>query len=569
MGKKIIKNLTIILIFILSIGVFSVFCACDGDAKERQRRESDVLESTKLPSVIQNINDGFITIDQVISQAYSNDGNNSGIIECPYYTVKFSGGKDGERKDGTIHSYSVPLYKQELLSFGYIEATSDMFPITVTLSSKYSGWDINFARVIPMKYLVETNVLGGTVTFQINDFNTYTVLFNDAAVEFKRPFTLFVKEHEEIDVPEGYDLIEFEAGLHYLNRIVNNSTGDGIKSKTFIYLHPGAYLVAKMPDIYSESHIQDSHGHDVWKGFVYFAGQDDLIVKGHGVIDLSALPLHARTPFEISSANNVTLEGFTLINSSAWTIQVRNCTNVNINNIALMSYKINSDGIAICNTQDATVKNSFVCSGDDLFEVKAVDASSMSGTGGNNILFDNCQAWALKTRAFGFIQESEMDVSDVTFNNCSVIYHDADFTMSDAFTSMGAFVVVVGDVSTIKNITFRSCDTYYADKYQINIVLADNAWTTSECKGKIENITFEGMSFSDWKSGIQIVNYKKSNSDINDVKNIIFKDIYVGGTKQTLTEIKNQIHFYGSANSSLLLEDNENGTLYYNKATAA
>ena len=542
--KKTSKLISVLLIFILSVCCFATLFGCGA------KTFTEKLSSTKLPDVVPSIDDGYVDMQKFIAQSTTNDKYNVGVIECPYYEVTYSG-----KANGTVYSYSVPLYNQELHSFGYLEVSRDMLPVTVTLTSVYKGWTISSCRVLPQKYGIEPNVTGGKVTFTINDITSYTLVFNDPEVEFLRPYTLYVKEYEEIDVPSGYELIEYKPGIHYVDRIVNDDTKTSVKSNTFIYLHAGAYLIGKTPDLYTESHNTNSHGNEAWGGFIYSpAGGENIIVKGHGIIDLTALPLHARTPIEINSNNNLTIEGITIINSCAFTLSIRDSVNVKVKDIILMGYKTNSDGIAIINSKDVTVENCFVRSGDDLIEVKAMSKSaSNSGTGGSNILFKNVQAWAVKTRCFGFIQESEMDVSGVTYEDCSVIYHDADFTMTDSFTSMGAFVVIVGDTSTISNITFKNCDAYYASKYLINVVLADNYWTYNSCTGKIKTIIFDGMKFNDWGNGIQLVNSKNTNPNAADLSDIQFNNIEVAGEKVTdFNVLLSHINFVGVADRNCI-----------------
>ena len=520
--------------------------------------------SVEYPKDIPSLYDG-INIEDFINQSTLKGGVQNGIIECPFYEVKFTSAKS--KDSSNVFSYSVPLYQQELLSFGYIEATADMLPITVSIKPVYKDYSVFLAKVIPEKLNATPIIDKGTVTFSINNFNSFTVLFQGAdgknISEFNRPYTLFVKQYEEITVPDGFELIEFNAGIHYLDRIVNGS--DGIKSNTFIYVHSGAYLVANPIDDSKENSIGVSGEDKIYEIFIKCNGVNNVIVKGGGIIDFSRLHGHARQPFEAKFCTNITLDGITFVGSPGWTCHFFDSVDITVKNCKLLSYRINTDGIAVNNCKDVLIEKNFICSGDDLFEVKSMSTTAkVSGTGGKNITFKDCQAWALKTRAFGFVQESLKDVDGIFFDNCSVLYHKADFTMTDSFTSMGAVVVVVGDSAMIKNVKFGNCGTYDATKYLINIVLADNAWTGSNgCSGKIENVTFENMHFRQKGKGFQIVNKKNNNSLKTDISDIKFNDIYFGEISSAVKvtdfqELCKYITFVGNIDSDCITEFNGN-----------
>ena len=108
------------------------------------------------------------------------------------------------------------MYMKDLHSFGYIEATEEMFPITISITSIFDGYTITSAKVIPEKFGVETTVTGGKVTFTIESCDYYTVLFN-GDFNFERPYTLIVREYEEPEVPSGSTLIEASKDITFKN----------------------------------------------------------------------------------------------------------------------------------------------------------------------------------------------------------------------------------------------------------------------------------------------------------------------------------------------------------------
>lgn len=514
------KNKRIIAIALIFVFMFCfLLVGCGEDQSKGNHGAITEPYSVEFPDTIKSVESGFVNLEKFKAQSKTNDANVQGVIICPFYEVSFNNGNK-------VYSYSVPSVSSELHSFGYLEATKDMFPITVTIESNYSNYNLTEAVVIPEKLNVIPTVANNKVTFTINSFDHYTVLFN-GKFNFDRPYTLFVREYEEMEVPDGYNLIEFKPGIHYIDKI-NMS-----ESNTMVYLHTGAYLIAKQPSIYNEKNTIDQHGMTVWNGVFYSTGTENLIIKGNGVLDLSALTWHARCPINFASCSNIKIEGITIIDSSSWSLYISDCKDVYINNVILMAYRTNSDGIVITCCKDVLVENCFVRSGDDLIEVKATLASANnSKTGGQNITFRHNQAWAEKTRCFGFIQESEMDVDGVLYEDCSALYQNATWD-----NAMGTFLVIVGDGSNIKNVTFRNCDSYCVVGYVMNVSLGKNQWTITDEMGTISGITFENMKFYSYYDeekpnvknlGIRLQNTKENGTE-DDYHDIIFKNLTQDG----------------------------------------
>lgn len=512
------KNKRIIALALIFVFMFCfAVSGCNNGSANNPGNTVDITSpfSVKLPDTIKSVDSGFVNLEKFKAQSKTNDANIQGIIECPFYDVTYSNGQK-------IYAYSVPSVSSELHSFGYLEATKDMFPITVTITTDFANYSLESAVVIPEKFGIVPTVSNNRVTFTINSFDHYTVLFN-GKFNFDRPFTLFVREYEKIEVPQGYELIEFKPGIHYIDKINVN------KSNVMVYLHTGAYLVAKQPSVYNEKNTVDLFGMNVWNGVFYAVGQKNIIIKGNGILDLSNLTWHARCPINFSSCSNITIEGITIVDSSSWSLFMADCKDLYINNVILLGYRTNSDGIVITCCRNVLVENCFVRSGDDLIEVKATLGNAPNtDTGGSNITFRHNQAWAEKTRCFGFIQESEMDVDGVLYEDCSALYQDATWD-----NAMGTFLVIVGDGSNIKNVTFRNCDAYYVEGYVMNVSLGKNQWTITNEMGTISGITFENIKFYSYYDedkpdvknlGIRLQNTKEDGS-ADDYHDITFKNL--------------------------------------------
>ena len=508
------------------------FAACG--EKENKKKTSGVLQTIELPDVVSEVGE-LVEYESFMKQAETGESNLEGIVVSPFYDLEVNGKK--------VYSYCTPTVTGEVHSFGYIDATEDSFPMTVKIRANYA---LTHACVIPEKLGVETELEGNEVTFKIDGFESYNVLFN-GKFNFDRPYTLHGREYEELEVPKGYKLIEFKPGVHFVDYIKP-------ESNTLIYLHAGALVVGKQPDVYTEKNVVNQFGNRVWQAFIGASGKENIMIKGHGMIDLSNLTLHARTPISFTSCKNVSVEGITLVNSMSWTLHCTDCVGVHAKDLIFMGYRINSDGIAMCNVKDALIENCWLRTGDDMFEVKATKSdTSLSGTGGENITFRHNQAFAEKTRSFGFIQESQADVSNILFEDCSSLMQVAEWN-----AAMGAFLVIVGDTSTVKNVVFRNCDSYYAIGYVLNVAVGPNQWSLGETVGAIHDVTFENFRYyskgenpdgTEWVSeGLQIRNqgydgYEHVAGTEENLYNITYRNVYRDGVKLTQADLADKSVF--------------------------
>lgn len=487
----------------LILAVSVVFAGCGGDKNEA----SYTSGSMKLPDVIESVNldseDSFVKYSDFKDRYLSVDGTPDGIIKCPHYEVSITN-KGGEKFE--VYSYSVSAVHSEVHSFGYFDCEESDFPLTVEINARENT---ESAFVIPEKFGIKPKIENGTVSFTVNSFDDYNVLFN-GKFNMELPYTLFVRKIARFTAPAGYKVVEYDgsdgiitvqshtvlnfaAGLHYVDAMT-------FESDSAVHLETGALIIAKQPDFYTEAHNTNSSGNENWQAFFRAEGVKNVSVTGYGVIDFSELYLHARHPLNFQSSENLKVEGITITGAGAWNLLFTDCVNVAVDGVKIFGYKINSDGIALCNSKNGTVENCWIRSGDDLFEVKATRGSArLSGVGGQDIVFRHNQAWADKTRSFGFIQETEMDVSDILFEDCSSLLQVA--TWDEA---MGAFLVVVGDGHEVRDVTFRNCDSYYCIGYVVNVSAGPNQWTVSdlpteehnhESYGSIKNIRFENFAY--------------------------------------------------------------------------
>lgn len=448
----------------------------------------------------------------------------NGIVISPYYTVRIEGKQIpvyastvfvGTTQQGELHSFAeVYVPRGAKFPFKVQLNSEDLYIKNVTVLPESSG-----TRAICSNYVMNT---------EINDYGTYTFLFNDESQS--HAFTLFVREQidEEAEIAKlreqyGDSLYVVEKGFYPMDyvSIVNGSI--------VYYLKQGAYLLANhLYDINSDaddqSTVEDGASSNTGIGltrypFLNFNGCNTVKLLGNGVIDLSHLDRHERRGVVFTFTNDIEVRGIKIINPPEWSFITYRCTNVKISDVDIFGYRQNSDAFAICNSQNITVDNCFARSGDDLFDVKTLggDENAIS----KNVTFTNCIAWNGKARCFGICGEVNRPISDIKFKDCAVIYHDATWN-ADRIPALAIIVEQGG--GSISNVTFENIEIHHAASRAIGcLILTDGIENFN-----IDNITYKNISYSS-----ALANKISSNNMTSNKLSANFENLYYNGNKVT------------------------------------
>ncbi len=451
----------------------------------------------------------------------------NGIIVSPYYTF-------------TINGHSVPVYSTvvfvgdtesgELHSFSeiYIDADTEL-PLRIELNS--ADYKIKSALCLPDSLNVATHMYKNKMTAFIKGTGTYTFLLNDSQ---EAAFTLFVKE--KLDEDATIDLLKqqygeenvtvYDSGVHYLDYI--NVT----KSNSVVYLRQGAYLIANHKysiksesdeALYVEQEALESNALGLTRmPFVNFCNASNVRFYGRGVLDMTRLDRRERRGMVFTNCSNVEVIGPKIINSPEWSFITYNCDNVNIVDVDIFGYRINSDGYAICSSRNVNVSRSFVRTGDDLFGVKGL--GGYEGIRTQNISFTDCIGWGGKARCFGIFGEVHTPISDVTFKDCSVIYRDATWD-NDRVCSLGIIVEQPG--GSISNVTYDGIEIYKDTGRPIGCLIYGD---------DVENFVIDNVQYKNIKYSAELPAKFTSNGKPNTI-NASVENVYADESKLTSGDI--------------------------------
>jgi len=262
---------------------------------------------------------------------------------------------------------------------------------------------------------------------------------------------------------------------------------------------------------------------------VYFLSTDgtrNMAVTGPGLIDCNGEKLQGPdskrrliSAFSAGRVAGLTLDGFTVIDSSSWTIVPAFCERVSIRNIKIVNSLLlyENDGIDPVGCQDVLVDHCFVLATDDTFcpkpggtgthggGVKAKPAAEQRG-----IVFNDCVG---HTRAAGFKlgRQSSVAALNIVFKNSHIIS-----------SSRGCAIDHDGGTAPFRNILFQDITVEKLVRLPISIEMVN--------PGPIRDVTYERVALNvDRCPGSKMT----ATDDANSVTGVRFIDCSVQGVPVT------------------------------------
>jgi hypothetical protein len=361
---------------------------------------------------------------------------------------------------------------------------------------------IKSVKVLPSSAGIKATIRANTVTFNVTAPRNLTIEINGQTV---KSLHLFINSIDKnIPAPNDPNVIFFGPGIHEVSRMI---IGD---NKT-VYLAGGAIVKAVIDP--KERYFVEPSGLKGYEPTFELRG-NHIRFRGRGIIDASACTTHARNMININGTD-ISVEGVILVNSSGWTVPIRRSANVSVDNIKILGYRANTDGIDICNSSNVTVANCFVRTNDDLIVVK-----TQAGEGkADHIVVKKCVLWNQLANAMSLGYELREDVNDVLFTDCDVI-HDT----SRAWC-MGIFQT---DDSFVSNITFSNIRLEEAHQF-ICLDIKQALESHSKTRGHISKVTFTDVRANGSPLNIDIVGAGPQNR----VEGVYFNRMVLNGRPLT------------------------------------
>ena len=348
--------------------------------------------------------------------------------------------------------------------------------------------DVRDAKVLPASANVTADLVDARhVRLHVTAASNLTLEINGDTV---RSLHLFANPPER-DVPSPTDanVIYFGPGVHEIAEPIDVPAG-----KT-LYLAGGAVLRATSS---RREPIVKLHG-------------SKPALRGRGVIDAGACAIHSRNVVAVLDAQDATVEGVVLLDAPTFHLPVRRSDRVAIQDVKILGFRANSDGIDVCNSRDVSVHDCFVRTADDLVVVKT-DAGQGDA---RRLDVRRCVLWNAFAHALSIGAELREPVSDVTFADCDVI-HDVgrEWTLR----------IFHCDDALIERVRFGDIRVAESRKL-ISLWIGEAVWSRAPARGHIEGVTFEHVACDGGPARIDLHGFDAEHA----IRGVTFDQVTVAG----------------------------------------
>lgn len=265
------------------------------------------------------------------------------------------------------------------------------------------------AALWPARAGLQPVVTNGAVSFRLTAPQHLTLMLDGLDTQ---PLHLFIGA-PETDAPKPGDpnCLYFGPGTHVVTQLI-------VKSGQTVYLAGGAVVKAVLDPAdkgtYSEKWQVTFHSGSA----VGFQNVRNAALRGRGILDGSLVPHPGENLVRVWGSKAIRLEGVTLRDTPNWNVSINDSEDVHVDDLRIISGRLNSDGINSCNSSRVTVRNCFVRNHDDGIVVKALSP----GKPAEDITVENCTLWADWGFALGITYETRSPISRIRFSHCAIVY---------------------------------------------------------------------------------------------------------------------------------------------------
>ncbi|MEN8192631.1 MAG: glycosyl hydrolase family 28 protein [Bacteroidota bacterium] len=460
--------------------------------------------------------------------------------------VKFDGGQWI-----SLHEYNAPVDGQGTgaspagnMSFVYFDSD---FSKRIDVRVVKNDGTVSGVQIRPINKGIEPIINGNIIEFSITEPQKLSVEMNG---DLQNNLMVFANSLET-DIPDSND-----SNVHYFGPGIHKLGVDGkgtlnVSSNETVYIAGGAI-------VYGTIEVQDP-------GYQLLT---NVTIRGRGILSGDMFESHDFTHpdhatekplINFTVVNDSKIDGIILHNTVQWNVKMVYCNNIDLEDLKIMGWTINGNGVVPQVSNDITIDNCFVRSNDDCFSVKlSWYGGGVLDRGARNILFENSVLWADQGRAFIIGAESastnDKFIEEITMRSMDILYVE-NYDGPNLEWAKGVLAINAGDSVTVRNVLYEDIrvDKLGNKSNLITLTTLQTAFNGTPGK-RIENITFNrislnsntttdnyiygvdsssmisGVYFNDLKiNGSVINNAEDGKFDINEyAENIQFVDTYVG-----------------------------------------
>lgn len=321
---------------------------------------------------------------------------------------------------------------------------------------QFADAKVESAVVRPLALGIIPEIVDGKVCFALNEPANLTVEYNgqtDGAL------------HLCLDTPDESKPDENTPKVQYFGPGVHKDVLITAKSNETIYLDEGCILY----------------------GQIFCGLGKNFTIAGHGVLCGSIYDRWKDTivPINLSNCSHFTIRDITILDPSAWTVNLYKCQDAVIDNVKIISARSNSDGFTFQNCQNILVQNSFVRSWDDSLVVKGYNGDV------DGITFENCTLWTDLAQSCEIGYETRAkSIQNITFRNITVLHNFHKPVLSIHNSDHAAVRHVLFENITVEDAQMGEGD---GTPYLIDLTTTESAWSATLNRGTIENVTIRNV----------------------------------------------------------------------------
>ena len=355
----------------------------------------------------------------------------------------------------------------------------------------------------PIKIRVQKKKSFGKVEVRPSTYGIVPVSVGNNTIEFTLPNWEKRKISVEFDEDRYHNLMilpnkpdpnrpdpdNLPAGMKYYGPGEHNLEWITLKEGETLYIDEGAVVYGKIA--VSGSHVTVT-GRGILSG-AKLAHTGNTYASGYQMIETNGSRLPNRGYFTISD--------ITVVDSPNWTLSIYNTDHVMIDNINILCWILNGDGIDLCSVTNATIKDCFIRTYDDCITLK-VNHLSHSTT--KDIRIKNNLIWADYARGIVIGPESgsstSAGISDCIVEDCIILEYSTNLLRTSS--------------------TGLNCDGA-----GLSISQYPSGGTTS---GNIENITFKNIVIDNiQQNGRPMVIWQKAGQGSALIKNVTYQNVRI------------------------------------------
>lgn len=398
-------------------------------------------------------------------------------------------------------------------SFGIFDMTG---PVTVVVRP---ARPFRTAALLPARAGITPEIGDDRVRFTLDRPRHLTLLLDG---DDSQALHLFVGA-PETDAPRLGDpnVIYFGPGVHEIQTL-------DLHSGQTVYLAGGAIVKATLrpgeAGTYSEQ----------WKATFYHGSVLNLRqvssvrVCGRGILDGSLVPHPGRNLIGVHESTDIRLEGIVLRDSPNWNVILQKSQHVRVEDLRLVSGRLNSDGINSVNSRDVVIRRCFVRNHDDSIVVKTTEP----GTPAEDIEVADCVIWSDWGYALGATYETRAPIRRVSFRRCDIVY--CRHWCMGVHVSDGATVsAILFDDIEIADMTRAphrggAYDGMTAEPELLRMVITQDVWGHDTERGRIRDVRVQNVTVH----GSRMLSSELLGLDAeHDIRNVVLRDVRIANER--------------------------------------